>query len=205
MGRISKIIASIAIFSFVIAPVGCNSVENTNEKERALIAYRQFLNGDIGFDNGFETIYINDHFFQYAFFDMNNDGIPELLLGAFGADFILTYKDDGLVLWWTNQSWSGMSFILENGDVLHRHGSAAPFHLSYVYLILDENGNENRRITFGRGMSDDKYGIFDVFVFESEENLSEEEWKQRTERYFAVNEAEIEWIYINPYNLWEES
>ena len=165
----------------------------------ALNAYSKFLNGEsIFYTNDGRQISIYDEswlFCEYAFRDMNNDGISELLIRTNIATYILTYLNGELSLWWTDEFWSGWSEILNNGDILHIRLGAAPAHISYHYVVLGNDGEELEHIRFEKYASNEEKGEYDDFYFEDKELLTQEEWDKLTSQY--LNVKYIEWEEIS--------
>ena len=159
-------------FSYNIEPWADNEAN-------ALNAYSKFLNGtSVFYTNDDRQISLNNEneiFYEYAFQDMNNDSISELLIRTNIATYILTYLDGDLSLWWTDEYWAGWSEILDNGDILHICPGGAPTHMSYHYVVLDNNGEEKKIVKFEKYISNEERGKYNDFCFEDKEHLSQEE------------------------------
>lgn len=159
----------------------------------ARYAYFNFINGKIGAKTEAGSIYIGDIWLDsnggnshmpFALLDMNGDGTSELLL-SLGTTYIFAYEEEQLSLWWSDQYFGGYSKILENRDILLIRPGAAPTHTTYHYLILDKNGREKEHIIFEK-YDFDEDGVYDHFVYEHLDNLTEEEWLERTRPYLSV-------------------
>lgn len=170
--------------------------EAESEVQRAISLYKEFLVGDV------LVLYEYDYIFlgiddllsgglnmDYAFYDMNEDGMPELLTRHGGNDdvYIFSCIDGELSLWWTDEYWSGGSEVLNNGDILH-----SSYDAYFSYLILDEEGEVVKEISFGKS-DHDNAETRKGFYFDEEEDLPEEEWNERTKPLLSVGSEQIEW------------
>jgi len=177
--------------------------------EQALLLYQEFLAGErsaktrnentrYGEEVCIDDIFLGDGGDRYAFFDVNGDGIPELHVHR--MDYTILTCEDGELLAWGD--FHHMSKLLNNGDILLKRLPGAGYNVSYDYIELDLNGNEQSRIGFARSMPhmiNDEL-IFDEnshYWFEGKE-VSMEEWDTLTEKYLSVGSVEIEWIDIAP-------
>jgi len=169
-----------------------------------LICYDNFLNGNIDAEVREETININDIFIndndeqikynQYALFDMNGDGIPELHVRSVADYYIFTYKDDKVVLWYVDVAYS---YPLNNGAVLYMRPGGGPTHISYQYTLFNFYGEEIYQITFIK--YDENYNEEEAMFLFDDVELSKEDWDLLTERYFSIESDLIEWITFGRY------
>ena len=192
---------SLTILFFLLLLTGCVSPQAQTENSAAINAYSEFIGGALNLETDGTPISINDLLYyyshsvivdgeaicdRYALFDMNNDNVPELLIAS-DRTYILTYKSGKLYLWWTDEYWSGYSRVLSNGHILHIRPGAAPAHLTYHYLILNNAGEEMQHIVFEQYDMDED-GTYDYFEFEEDKDLSRDEWLQRTRQYLSAEE-----------------
>ena len=136
---------------------------------------------------------------KMALFDMTGNGVPELHLKSPSLYYILTIKDNKLIVWktlWNNDE------LLNNGTFLHTRYGGAPNHIDYIYYILDSNGEELYRIDFNVYDDDENgsYGESDIYLFDGIE-ISMEQWVSLTKRYFEIGSEKIEWIKMGNNNL----
>ena len=166
--------------------------------------YRDFLSGKIIVETRDGTFTLKDAFQfekpedikynEYAYFDINKDGMPELLLNSGGPLTILTVKDNKLLLVGGGYN----DTVLSNGSVLMTRNGGAPTHIDYDYITFDMNGNQtdlyfsvyknNNRVDDGQYSFDQD----DVYIF-SDKTVSKAEWDSLTKPYFAIPSAVINW------------
>jgi len=136
---------------------------------------------------------VMEEFNKYAFYDMNGDGIPELLLWASGSCYILTINDDELAIWLDVYHYSR---VLNSGNILNEVENAAPNHITYVYTIFDFNGNEKFSIEFAKYDDDEngKYDKDDTYYFDGV-IVNKKTWDKLTKRYLNETDDKIEWMH----------
>ena len=162
----------------------------------AIEAYNEFLRGEIdaaekdNYDSkmglcyklGFDNI-------SYAIFDLNGDGIPELLT-SWTYYMIFSYKDNNVVFWLTagNGRHEPVKF-LEDGTIFYEYHKADMIY-SFVryYIKFGLNGNISE-VTFAIRPEPENQYIFNW------NEVSENEWNALTEEYsnLAKKTALIEW------------
>jgi len=204
-----KLITSLLAITIIITAVICALYRNIpipeNESENRLNLYKGFLAGEQSAEFDGNIITINDIFEfndekiksqnQYALFDMNGDGLPELHLRSVRLYYILTVRDNKLVIWCANSAYAKP---LNNGAIIHMRPGGAPPHESYIYIVLDFYGNELLRLYFEKYDSDYN-GIYDendLYLFEKAE-VSKADWDKLTEKYFSIGYELIEWRAYN--------
>ena len=195
---LSLLLALIVLFLW-----GCSRKSTPQQKENAISMYQEFLAGRRSLEDqnekgevNIDDIFIGDGWDRYAFFDVNGDGIPELHIHR-TAYYILACEDDGLHIW---GSFPSSSKLLSSGDILIERLPGAGYYVSYDFIDLDLDSNEQSRIEFARAMPHmlNDEPIFDEsskYWFEGKE-VSMEEWNILTEKYLSIAPAEIEWISV---------
>lgn len=125
-------------------------------------------------------------FFNYAFLDMTEDGLSELILKIGGRYIIITYKDAGLYAIWDNEGVIADYTILNNGCVFSRHLTAK----TYYYQSFDSVGESHTVVTFSiRTISED-----DTRFYFNDEQITEEEWDLKIKPYFDMRDnEEVKW------------
>ena len=163
--------------------------------------YENFLNGNLEVEEGEYRITINEifdfdreeilNYNQYALFDINEDGIPELHVRSVRCYYILTYKDDELAIWHT---YTPYNYPLNNGAIFYMRPGGAPTHINYAYEVCDFDGNLVFRVDFSRYDEFEEENLKGdaLFIFDGVE-VSKEDWDLLTEEYFAVGADLIEW------------
>jgi len=129
---------------------------------------------------------------KYAFFDMNDDGIPELLLWSSRLCYIITYKNNQLIIWYETSHYSK---ILNSGNELILVENTAPDHVFYVYNIFDFDGNVKSYKSFQKydTNKDGKYDKNDLYYF-GDETVEKSDWDLLTKQYLEESDDEIKWI-----------
>ena len=202
-------VKKIIIFFFLLIFLSACALESSpampqdeDVYEKVLLLYEEFLNGEINAKNDNISININDIFRfddverskynQYAFFDMNADGLPELHVRSIGSYDIFTYQDGNIILWHSDVPYS---YPLNNGAVLYTRYGGAPSHIDYAYTLFDFYGKEIFKIYFSvyDSTNESNYDENALFIFDDVE-LSKENWDLLTERYFSEKSDLIEWM-----------
>jgi len=188
--------------------ISIESFESTSSNEQNFLsAYNKFLKGEINAEdpNGKnlsgDIININDicvitneiQYTEYALFDMNGDGIPELhLRPILNAVYyaIFTYQDGKVILWYMTTHYC---YPLNNGAIFYER-IGIPELTAYKYIILDFYGYECYEIPFYKSEEildgDAEYpGIYNYDGLD----ISKEMWDSLTEKLFAVKSDLIEW------------
>ncbi len=117
-----------------------SSVEDTSFQ--AVTAYNDFLGGKIPAYNNEEEIYITDFenvmlepgINQYALFDMNNDGIPELHIHAYTYG-IFSFKNGKIIEVYKEDAGFETHVITKEPALISVHESTGYF---YIYTTIDK-------------------------------------------------------------------
>lgn len=166
--------------------------------------YNNFLNGDatVLYNNKNLNIYqltenINKNI-DYAFFDMNNDNIPELHIKCPWFYLIITISNNELKFW---KDASVYETPLNNKALFYERHGGAPTHISYQYTTLDYNGKDLFNISFSKydANMDDIYDEKDKY-FINDSEVSKAYWDNETKKYFIIKNDLIKWttFKINP-------
>lgn len=169
---------------------------------KAFDFYHGFLAGKINATDEYNDVTLKDVYRfdntnflptnEYAFYDMNGDGIPELLTRAVSDSvYIFTVRNKKLVVW---HDMIPYCKVFNDGSTLLTIHNGGPTHLIYVYNIYDFNGNERQSISFEKydRNEDGKYNNKDLFLFDSKE-VSKETWDDLTKKYLEIKSDKIEW------------
>ena len=173
--------------------------------EQAVKVYEKFfsekqsvkLRNDSGDLYDADPDFPNRKWIDYAYYDMNGDGISELHVRGQGTYTILTYWENELVVWTAPGIYAKP---LNNGATLGAYNSI--FAMQYYYQEYDFFGVEQLRIDFEKSnphLVNGEY-IFDEtsnYYFEGEK-VSKAEWDALTEPYFLIGSDKIEWIEYVP-------
>jgi uncharacterized protein YceK len=189
---------AICLFAALLLLSGCGGVTphtSADEPEPVLAAYQKFMRNEsaLHLESGDVNImdlvgFIEeDYFFDYAYHDMNGDGIPELIIELILKGYIITYRDGELRLW---HEWSVYDEPLRNGAIWHERYGAAWTHIDYFILMLDYYGDEAERVEFSCYDTDEN-DVWDYFLLDGEE-VSQSEWERVTAPYFALSEERFE-------------
>ena len=175
-----KKISAIFLVGLMLIISACSSPQKSKKYNEAIEAYNGYLDevaasGGIG-DTQFRA--------NYAFFDVNDDGIPELHTKWLFYD-IYSYKDGQVVKWYEGKvnGMNGPTDVLENGAVFSRHDSTGTF---YEYTTFDKDGNA-KTVAFD---CLEGYG----YNFNGKA-VTKEQWQQLTKEYLELSKktAKMEW------------
>ena len=131
---------------------------------------------------------------EFALFDVNKDGIPELLTSA-STHRVFSYQNDQLWHWYETDGsvMNGPTYILENGALFSQKTSTG---YSYTYITFDSEGAVSE--VWFHDPGEDYEGAIYLFNYE---NVSKEEYQQLTKEYMELSQkkATVEWyVYNNP-------
>ncbi|MBD3920898.1 hypothetical protein H8B09_19180 [Paenibacillus sp. PR3] len=164
--------------------------------------FRDFLQGKvIAKDKNNDEIRIEDYFGsktldstdEYALYDMNHDGLPELHVRGGISYLVFTVIDKQLVLW---HDFTGYDIPLNNGAVLYSRDGAAPKHVDYQYSVFDFYGNETLRIGFSKYSSNDDENYDTYFFNDGDEDVqiaSKTDWDKLTRKLLSIKSDKVEW------------
>ena len=119
---------------------------------------------------------------QFALLDMNNDGIPELIVLGYCACDIFSYQDSVVRRLFAGEGGAIDYWFLENGAFLtsrYTHG------YTYRYTTIDVDGVATT-IEFGEPLNE-----ADGYYFEGNW-ISKEEWEEATHEYLSAAENKID-------------
>lgn len=162
--------------------------------------YKKFLAGEISaFDENGTPKTVNKYILydeltedaQYAFFDVDKNGVAELCVSCFGLYFF-TVKNGEVYHWYDTSSYSR---LLNNGAILYERHGAAPTHINYEYCELDENAKEKSSVDFSwwDGKSVKEGEIHPDTYFVGGKEVSKEEYDKTARRYLKIGSDEIVW------------
>lgn len=195
------LIISITLTSCKNSSPSSDHKKNTNsfELEHRLKLYKEFLRGKViakGKNN--KIISIRDYFDlstnnEYALYDMNHDGLPELHVRGGIYYLVFTIVNNRLVLW---HEFTGYEKPLNNGAVLYIRDGAAPAHVDYQYSVFDFYGNETLELGFSKYSSKDD-GNYDTYYFndgdEDVQITSKTDWDKLTQKFLSIKSNKIKW------------
>jgi len=171
---------------------------NVSDYDLAVAAYSLFLEGKIeahdpdakrSGDSLFlqDILYVDYTATMYAFYDINDDGVPELHLrptAGFLYD-VFTYRD-GEVIWWYMNTAYCLPFNIK--AILYERRGISHDDINYMYISLDSDGYElSRDILY-------KYRLeFGSRYVINEEEVSADTWEEYTSNYLQNQSEEIIW------------
>lgn len=187
--------------------VSAKSVDDEFTAHPAILSFYEFLNGDLSAYDPDGSLWAGRHSIwqitsdsveqtEYALFDMDGDGIPELhIRPTIGSGYaIYRYQDGDVVLWHLNVAYC---HPLNNGALLYVRRGVAPEHTNYIYITLDADGKE---------VFTEYFAIYDltseeepsstsecIYTVDNQE-VSEEEWNSVAEKYLAIGADDITWL-----------
>ena len=177
--------------------------------DEAMPEYLSFLNGDVtlvykGNDLSISDIYrfdtINErNCNEFALFDIDKDGIPELHMHSVGPYKVLSYKNGELYVVYT--AWS-YTTVLNNGAFFTMRNDGAPPHIDYRYTLIGIDGNMIFDISFDKCdvNYDGIYNESDWYFFDGIK-VSLEIWDMLTSRYLSIGNDQIHWQKYDKHEL----
>lgn len=181
-----------------------NSKQNLEKIDTmALKTYEEFLKGKRKIDYNNKKLNIIEFMsseketnfnynIRYSLFDTNDDEIPELHVRSKSYYYILTYKNNNLIVWTELAPYYNQ---LNDGAFLYIRPGGTPSHIIYSYIIMDVNGDEMIKLRFEKYDVDENgyYENGDQYFFE-DVNVSMEEWNTLTHKYLSIGSEQIKWI-----------
>lgn len=124
---------------------------------------------------------------QYAFWDINGDTVPELLIES-DTFCIFTIVENSIRSAYTELMGYEQTDMLSNGALLAVHHSTGTM---YRYTVIDKAGKPST-IEFFDAESD---ATDAPYSFEEKENITKQEFEALTEKYMELskNKANIKW------------
>jgi len=125
---------------------------------------------------------------DYGYYDVNHDGVDELVILTVRGITIFMYQDDGI----KEICRYSYSVLLGNGMVWYHRPGGAPIHDCYQAFSLE--GMEYQLVCVFERYDDDFNGYFDengegdIYLYNSEE-ISKEEWDELIQPYVDCEEA----------------
>ncbi|MGN0492673.1 MAG: hypothetical protein ACI4F7_03410 [Acutalibacteraceae bacterium] len=131
---------------------------------------------------------LNGNTAEYAFYDMNGDERPELLIKSNSALTVFWIENNCVTLWREDTCYSKP---LNNSAILSQRHGGAPEHTDYSYSVLGYKGDELYRIEFSEyaesGQNGNKYFINGTEV-------SESVYDSLTAPLLNIGDNKINWI-----------
>lgn len=164
--------------------------------------YMDFLNGNISIGDIWITDIITptgeldkQYYSKYTFVDCDEDNFKELHVKSQQYYYIIDCKNEELYVW---KYLHPNTELLNNGDYLYLHIGEAPLHYDYEYFSINKRGEKENRIGFSwyDENSDRQFDEGDLYIGESAEVISYEEWKLVMRKYINVGTDEIIWIVL---------
>ncbi len=178
-------ITILMIFISAVSLTSCNNEDSAKENATSEVAaFQDYLNNWENDDN-FAEIMENCDSAEYGYYDIDSDGIKELIVKNTRGLAIFKYENEQI----KRINWSPYSTLLENGMIKYYRLGDAPKNERYKYYSF--NGNEYveiENIERYDGNEDGNYGSEDLYICAGEE-ISYEEWTKLYEKYEEYKEA----------------
>ncbi|MBE5947312.1 MAG: hypothetical protein E7259_10325 [Lachnospiraceae bacterium] len=169
----------------VIVFVSCKNEEMPQEStQNEIIAFQELLD-DWQNDENFTEIMQNCDSAEYGYYDIEDDGVKELIVTTVRGLAIFKYDNSEI----KRIYWSTYSALLENGMIKYYRPGEAPENERYVYYNYD--GSEYIKIaTFERYDKDEDgdYDSGDLYIHDRNE-VSKEEWDAKHKEYLEYKES----------------
>lgn len=178
----------ITIFMIFISTIGltsCKKEDTTKENATSeVVAFQDYLSNWEKDDN-FAEIMENCDSAEYGYYDIDSDGIKELIIKNTRGVAIFKYEDEQI----KRINWSPYSTLLENGMIKYYRPGAAPQNEKYKYYSF--NGSEYVEIENIERYDKDEDGDYDSsdWYISAGEEVSFEQWTELYEKYEGYKEA----------------
>jgi len=116
--------------------------------QEVMNAYNEFLNGERSIEYANETLFVSDVMTdligykvgkKYTFFDVNRDGVPDLVMQSHRF-IILSYNDDNLFVLFSDFDYAGSYRLVNDGKLFYTSFGRAN-HFWRTIQELDRDGN----------------------------------------------------------------
>ena len=184
-----------------------NTITEMNELSDILRLYNLFLKNEVGSNNKKgESYFLKDYCnnynkldktgngVRYAFFDMTNDGIPELHVLTDISYSVHTVEGKKLITWYEGDRYRRP---LNNKAILGKTESSETY---YEYIVLDNKGEEVFSCAFAKNQRN-------ICLFSNGEDyikLSKRKWEKLTSPFLSIGSDKINWKNINDKVEWTE-
>lgn len=141
---------------------------------------------------------------EYGFYDVDEDGVDELIMREPSCLYIIKDIDDELVNVYPDGEYSD---LLENGMIRYFRSGSAPENENYAfYELIDDEYFEAVSLAWydNEEVGDGTYGEEDDYEIDGEE-VTMEEWLETLDEYLYYDEADIEFQSISGKELPEFS
>ena len=179
------------------------------EYTHVLEVYSAFLEGKLGLNGDLSCTVVPTPNTKYAIIDMNDDGTPEIatttiifqnrdpntyeLESSFFDCAIFSYEN-GEVFWWGGGNSRHHEFeILNNKALLYDYDDGSGIH-EVIYEELDTNGSTAYRIYLYENRNTGHHYIGRNSFYDSDVEISEEEWHERVGMIRALRTDTISWV-----------
>lgn len=137
-------------------------------------------------DNGSKSSY-----HRYAIYDMNGDGIQELIIKTPYKFDIFWVKNGQVTLWYQGTNYTKP---LNNMTLLSERQGAAPDHTDYIFISLNYQGDEAFRMEFSKYASTNFQGVqYNEKYLINNVEVNKEVYSSLTESLVTANDDKIIW------------
>lgn len=157
------------------------------DKQENEIEFLSYIQDKLPLNSGLDEL-------TFGFYDMNSDGITEMLVQSSGVYAYFTIKAGKAAAWGEIQSI--YTYPLKNGNLmLERHGGA-PEHINYEYYELDFDGNAVKTTSFSEWHPSAEEGGKAEYFF-NDKAVAEDEYLRLAKQYLAYEKAPLVMLCFN--------
>lgn len=131
--------------------------------------------------------------YEYAFYDMNSDDVPELIIRTRISLEIYWIYDNELILWHSDVHYTKP---LNNMALLYEQRGGGPEHINYKYIVLGYYGEELLNIDFSEYYAFDSNGVqYNALYFINNTKVQKATYDTLSERLLNnISDDKIEWV-----------
>lgn len=127
---------------------------------------------------------------KYAFYDMNGDAVPELIVKSRISLDIFWINNHELALWHSDSAYARP---LNNMALLYERAGGAPEHTDYMYTVLGYHGEELYKTAFSEYATEIQGVQYGNRYFIDDIEVTKETYDSQSEQFLKIGDDKIEW------------
>lgn len=179
---------------------GETTYSDDNKADSAIAIYNDFLSGKTNATDKSGTVISIEKYknsdsestvSQYAFYDMNGDDVPELILRSQRDLTVFWLQFNAVSVWYDDLPYADP---LNNGAILSVSPGGAPPHTFYRYVVLDHYGNVTNVTRFEETPAFEADGVAysDLYQVNGVE-VTKEAYDETKSRIMSIGDDKILW------------